>query len=94
MHACITIQYALHYLFKLYRHNFIEYNFSFCGPGNQPSNLEVDKLLEEVEKYTLASHLLWGLWGVISVLFLPYLYTTYVSQSIVNTPAFFYFVSF
>lgn len=36
------------------------------GAGNQPNNLEVDKMLEEVEKYTLASHLLWGLWGVIS----------------------------
>ncbi|XP_021968854.1 probable choline kinase 2 isoform X3 [Helianthus annuus] len=35
-------------------------------PGNQPVNSEVDKMLEEVEKYTLASHLLWGLWGVIS----------------------------
>lgn len=34
--------------------------------GNQPNNLEVDKMLEQVEKYTLASHLLWGLWGVIS----------------------------
>ncbi|KAI3697584.1 hypothetical protein L6452_30677 [Arctium lappa] len=34
--------------------------------GNQPSNLEVDKMLEEIEKYTLASHLHWGLWGVIS----------------------------
>nr|GEY42266.1 hypothetical protein [Tanacetum cinerariifolium] len=44
-------------------------------PNNMPetedslkrhSDLEVDKMLEEVEKYTLASHLFWGLWGVIS----------------------------
>ncbi|KAI7747551.1 hypothetical protein M8C21_009350 [Ambrosia artemisiifolia] len=35
-------------------------------PGNQPVNSEVDKILEEVEKYTLACHLMWGLWGVIS----------------------------
>lgn len=34
--------------------------------GNQPGDLEVDKMLEEVEKYSLASHLFWGLWGVIS----------------------------
>ncbi|XP_076939539.1 putative choline kinase 2 isoform X3 [Bidens hawaiensis] len=34
--------------------------------GNPPVNSEVDKILEEVEKYTLASHLMWGLWGVIS----------------------------
>ncbi|KAK9048908.1 hypothetical protein SSX86_032125, partial [Deinandra increscens subsp. villosa] len=33
---------------------------------NQPVNSEVDSILKEVEKYTLASHLLWGLWGVIS----------------------------
>ena len=30
--------------------------------GKQPSDNEVQQLLDEVEKYTLASHLLWGLW--------------------------------
>ncbi|GER24677.1 protein kinase superfamily protein [Striga asiatica] len=35
-------------------------------PGNKPSDREVDHLLREVEKYTLASHLFWGLWGIIS----------------------------
>ncbi|XP_071690127.1 probable choline kinase 2 isoform X2 [Rutidosis leptorrhynchoides] len=34
--------------------------------GNQPNDVELDTVLEEVEKYTLASHLFWGLWGVIS----------------------------
>ncbi|KAD3337843.1 hypothetical protein E3N88_33364 [Mikania micrantha] len=34
--------------------------------GNHPINLDINNILEEVEKYTLASHLLWGLWGVIS----------------------------
>ncbi|XP_073303477.1 probable choline kinase 2 isoform X2 [Primulina huaijiensis] len=34
---------------------------------SQPSNFEVEQLVEQVEKYTLASHLLWGLWGIISV---------------------------
>ncbi|KAL3616790.1 hypothetical protein CASFOL_039184 [Castilleja foliolosa] len=34
--------------------------------GNQPSDREVQQLLQEVEKYTLASHLHWGLWGLIS----------------------------
>ncbi|XP_031253923.1 probable choline kinase 2 [Pistacia vera] len=34
--------------------------------GNQPNNLEVEQLLQDVEKYTLASHLVWGLWGIIS----------------------------
>ncbi|KAI4372411.1 hypothetical protein MLD38_010648 [Melastoma candidum] len=30
------------------------------------SNDEVEKLLEDIEKYTLASLLFWGLWGIIS----------------------------
>ncbi|XP_076960563.1 putative choline kinase 2 [Bidens hawaiensis] len=34
--------------------------------GNPPVDSEVDKIVEEVDKYTLASHLMWGLWGVIS----------------------------
>ncbi|KAJ4950058.1 hypothetical protein NE237_026890 [Protea cynaroides] len=34
--------------------------------GDEPINFEVEQVLEDVEKYTLASHLLWGLWGIIS----------------------------
>lgn len=34
--------------------------------GGQPSDQKVDLCLQEVEKYTLASHLFWGFWGVIS----------------------------
>ncbi|TKY68402.1 choline kinase 2 [Spatholobus suberectus] len=34
--------------------------------GEQPSDIEVDQLLDEVEKYALANHLLWGVWGIIS----------------------------
>ncbi|KAK2439975.1 Protein kinase superfamily protein [Trifolium repens] len=34
--------------------------------GEQPSESEVEHLLQEVEKYTLANHLFWGLWGIIS----------------------------
>ncbi|WJX93046.1 hypothetical protein P8452_74617 [Trifolium repens] len=34
--------------------------------GEQVSDSEVQQLLDEVEKYTLASHLLWGLWGIVS----------------------------
>ncbi|XP_062175721.1 probable choline kinase 2 isoform X2 [Alnus glutinosa] len=34
--------------------------------GNEPSNVEVEQLLQDVEKYTLANHLFWGLWGIIS----------------------------
>ncbi|KAI3996217.1 hypothetical protein MKX01_026685 [Papaver californicum] len=34
--------------------------------GKEPSNVDVEELLEDVEKFTLASHLAWGLWGIIS----------------------------
>ncbi|XP_057541078.1 probable choline kinase 2 isoform X1 [Amaranthus tricolor] len=34
--------------------------------GEEPSDHEVEQLLEDVEKFTLASHLFWGLWGIIS----------------------------
>lgn len=34
--------------------------------GNDSRNAELDQLLQDVEKYTLASHLAWGLWGIIS----------------------------
>ena len=35
--------------------------------GEEASESEVDELVESVEKYTLANHLFWGLWGLISV---------------------------
>ncbi|KAK8662044.1 hypothetical protein V6N13_091632 [Hibiscus sabdariffa] len=34
--------------------------------GEEPRDSEVQQLLQEVEKYTLASHLTWGVWGIIS----------------------------
>ena len=34
--------------------------------GEQPSESEVENLLQAVEKYTLANHLFWGIWGIIS----------------------------
>ncbi|XP_074280562.1 putative choline kinase 2 [Silene latifolia] len=34
--------------------------------GQQPSDHQVEQLLQDVEKYTLATHLFWGLWGIIS----------------------------
>ncbi|KAM7263715.1 hypothetical protein ACFE04_001398 [Oxalis oulophora] len=34
--------------------------------GAEPNESEVEKLVQDVEKYTIASHLLWGLWGIIS----------------------------
>ncbi|GAB2215444.1 hypothetical protein Droror1_Dr00019829 [Drosera rotundifolia] len=34
--------------------------------GHQPSDFEVERLDLDIQKYTLASHLIWGLWGIIS----------------------------
>ncbi|XP_047971434.1 probable choline kinase 2 isoform X1 [Salvia hispanica] len=34
--------------------------------GKKPGDTEVKQLAQEVEKYTLASHLVWALWGLIS----------------------------
>ncbi|KAL6620590.1 hypothetical protein ACP70R_035729 [Stipagrostis hirtigluma subsp. patula] len=34
--------------------------------GKDPDAEEVDNLIRSIEKYTLASHLVWGLWGIIS----------------------------
>ncbi|XAR48637.1 Ethanolamine kinase [Bertholletia excelsa] len=37
-----------------------------CSGGKHPSETEVEQLVEDADKYTLASHLFWGLWGIIS----------------------------
>ncbi|KAL2979441.1 hypothetical protein AAZX31_13G173300 [Glycine max] len=34
--------------------------------GEQPSDTEVEQLLDDIEKYALANHILWGVWGIIS----------------------------
>ncbi|KAK7270407.1 hypothetical protein RIF29_23515 [Crotalaria pallida] len=34
--------------------------------GKKPSNAKVEQLVNATEKYTLANHLFWGLWGLIS----------------------------
>ncbi|PPS06751.1 hypothetical protein GOBAR_AA13901 [Gossypium barbadense] len=34
--------------------------------GNEYSDAKVEQLLSDAEKYTLANHLFWGLWGIIS----------------------------
>nr|GMC52517.1 probable choline kinase 3 [Ipomoea batatas] len=41
-------------------------NSYLSSAGNHPSDEEVEKLADIAEKYTLANHLFWGLWGVIS----------------------------
>ncbi|XP_057794664.1 probable choline kinase 1 [Salvia miltiorrhiza] len=34
--------------------------------GNEASETAVDELADDVERYTLANHIFWGLWGLIS----------------------------
>ncbi|KAA8519289.1 hypothetical protein F0562_013545 [Nyssa sinensis] len=46
------------------RQRFVQIYLS--SSGDQPSDLEMEELVQDIEKYTLASHLLWGLWGIIS----------------------------
>ncbi|KAL5570647.1 hypothetical protein UlMin_027222 [Ulmus minor] len=46
------------------RRRFVHNYLSFAG--QPPSDTEMDQLIQDVEKYTLANHLVWGLWGIIS----------------------------
>ncbi|KAI4352770.1 hypothetical protein L6164_006991 [Bauhinia variegata] len=50
--------------------------------GKKPSNAEVEQLMNDAEKYTLANHLFWGLWGLISsyVNKIDFDYKEYASQ--------------
>ncbi|KAM7267089.1 hypothetical protein ACFE04_009255 [Oxalis oulophora] len=50
--------------------------------GAEPSQSEMEELLQNVEKHTLASHLLWGLWGIISEHFndIDFEYLEYAKQ--------------
>ncbi|PIN02841.1 Choline kinase [Handroanthus impetiginosus] len=34
--------------------------------GQEPSDTTVDQFVDDIEKYTLANHIFWGLWGIIS----------------------------
>lgn len=36
--------------------------------GQDASDEMVDQLADDVEKYTLANHIFWGLWGLLSVI--------------------------
>ncbi|KAG8377279.1 hypothetical protein BUALT_Bualt08G0037700 [Buddleja alternifolia] len=46
------------------RHRFIRQYL--ISAGNEPSETTVEQLADDVEKYTLANHIFWGLWGIIS----------------------------
>lgn len=36
--------------------------------GQEAIDEMVDQLADDVEKYTLANHIFWGLWGLLSVI--------------------------
>uniref|UniRef100_A0A7N0U727 Choline kinase n=1 Tax=Kalanchoe fedtschenkoi TaxID=63787 RepID=A0A7N0U727_KALFE len=50
--------------------------------GTEPTESEVEKLVEAVEKYKVPNHLFWGLWGLISsyVNNIEFNYTEYAGQ--------------
>ncbi|GMH31626.1 hypothetical protein Nepgr_033470 [Nepenthes gracilis] len=50
--------------------------------GNEPGEEEVEELIQDTEKYTLANHILWGLWGIMSarVNKIDFNYTEYARQ--------------
>ncbi|KAJ8773997.1 hypothetical protein K2173_009428 [Erythroxylum novogranatense] len=48
------------------RKNFVRAYLNRSASGDQSSDGDLEQLLEKVEKYGLASHLFWGLWGLIS----------------------------
>lgn len=39
---------------------------TYLSSSGEESEEEVENLIKSIEKYTLASHLVWGLWGIIS----------------------------
>ncbi|CAD6333070.1 unnamed protein product [Miscanthus lutarioriparius] len=39
---------------------------TYLSSSGEESEVEVENLIKSIEKYTLASHLVWGLWGIIS----------------------------
>jgi len=41
---------------------------AIVSAGESPKDAEVGTFLQNIEKYVLASHLGWGLWGIISVI--------------------------
>jgi len=55
----------------LNHHNYYAFtmktNLFDLDTGEQPSDTEVEQLLDDIEKYALANHILWGVWGIISV---------------------------
>lgn len=44
-----------------------ELTFLLMYADYQPSDAEVKQLVDDTEKFALANHIFWGLWGLISV---------------------------
>ncbi|KAK8938994.1 hypothetical protein KSP39_PZI010898 [Platanthera zijinensis] len=48
------------------RKRFVEIYLKSKGKAHEPTKEDLENLLLAAEQYTLASHLFWGLWGIIS----------------------------
>lgn len=47
--------------------DFITIYLKKVSSGSSPNEQEKKQLLEEISLFTLASHLFWGIWGVVNV---------------------------
>ena len=70
------------YYFKHLNYHAVSLKLLDLSTGEQPTDSEVEQLLQEIEKYTLANHLFWGIWGIISVSSLSHLiFSHYICHS-------------
>jgi hypothetical protein len=47
--------------------DFITVYLSLRGDGDEPSLQEKEQLLQEIALFSLASHLFWGIWGIVNI---------------------------
>lgn len=47
--------------------DFITVYLSLTGDGDAPSLQEKEQLLQEIALFSLASHLFWGIWGIVNI---------------------------
>jgi choline/ethanolamine kinase len=47
--------------------DFITVYLSRTGEGDAPSIQEKEQLIQEIALFSLASHLFWGIWGIVNI---------------------------
>lgn len=66
--SATTLPLQVKSLFRLFKEYFLPMTLNLVfKTDEEPREEDIEELLDDVEKYTLASHLFWGLWGIISV---------------------------